>query len=406
MLSIGKEEKILLGGRILTNMGDSMFFMMVLWYFNEEFSSPMLLSLVFAISSLIDMLSFLLGPIVDRTSAKWNLFLVSMLQTVSVFLLWILINFLNKDISSFLLLFCLIIVYTISMIIYPSGEKLIPVFAKEKDLLKVNSLFQTSEKVLDILFNAVSTILISFLGFNIILMFVILFLGIATKLYQVVSISVEKIGNIESNNNLERGYSFCRYINDLSDGIKEMKSHSEILKLFLPLSISNLFYGIAIVGLPIISQVYISTQAYGYGTLLMSSSLGGMLGAILIGKFESSIQNPRKYACAFLMIAGVAWTLIPITMPKYFLISYICIFISNCAINMMNVMFISLMQKQIEQSLLGRVSTFTESLVSIMIPFGNMLGGFLLVHCSVLFVVILYGVALMLCGITYLCVGR
>ena len=282
MLGIGKEEKTLLSGRILTNMGDSMFFMMVLWYFNEEFSSPMLLSLVFAISSLIDMLSFLLGPIVDRTSAKWNLFLVSMLQTVSVFLLWILINFLNKDISSFLLLFCLIIVYTISMIIYPAGEKLIPVFAKEKDLLKVNSLFQTSEKVLDILFNAVSTILISFLGFNIILMFVILFLGVATKLYQVVSISVEKIGNIESNNNLEHGYSFYRYINDLSDGIKEMKSHSEILKLFLPLSISNLFYGIAIVGLPIISQVYISTQAYGYGTLLMSSSLGGMLGAILI----------------------------------------------------------------------------------------------------------------------------
>lgn len=159
MLGIGKEEKTLLSGRILTNMGDSMFFMMVLWYFNEEFSSPMLLSLVFAISSLIDMLSFLLGPIVDRTSAKWNLFLVSMLQTVSVFLLWILINFLNKDISSFLLLFCLIIVYTISMIIYPAGEKLIPVFAKEKDLLKVNSLFQTSEKVLDILFNAVSTIL-------------------------------------------------------------------------------------------------------------------------------------------------------------------------------------------------------------------------------------------------------
>ncbi len=96
MLGIGKEEKTLLSGRILTNMGDSMFFMMVLWYFNEEFSSPMLLSLVFAISSLIDMLSFLLGPIVDRTSAKWNLFLVSMLQTVSVFLLWILINFYGK----------------------------------------------------------------------------------------------------------------------------------------------------------------------------------------------------------------------------------------------------------------------------------------------------------------------
>ncbi len=135
----------------------------------------------------------------------------------------------------------------------------------------------------------------------------------------------------------------------------------------------------------------------------MSSSLGGMLGSILIGKFENSIQNPRKYAGVFLVIAGIAWTFIPITMPKCFLISYICIFISNCAINMMNVMFISLIQKQIEQSILGRVSTFTESLVSIVIPFGNMIGGFLLVHCSILFVVILYGVALMLCAIVYLC---
>jgi hypothetical protein len=82
--------------------------------------------------------------------------------------------------------------------------------------------------------------------------------------------------------------------------------------------------------------------------------------------------------------------------------AYPLIFISNCAINMMNVMFLSLIQKQIDLSLLGRVSTFTESMVSIMIPIGNFLGGILLLFISPLFAELLYGIALILCAVAYL----
>jgi hypothetical protein len=69
---------------------------------------------------------------------------------------------------------------------------------------------------------------------------------------------------------------------------------------------------------------------------------------------------------------------------------------------MMNVMFLSLIQKQIDLSLLGRVSTFTESLVSVMIPLGNFLSGILLLVVSPLWIELLYGIALILCSVAYL----
>ncbi|GAA6493601.1 hypothetical protein K280104A7_31650 [Candidatus Bariatricus faecipullorum] len=68
---------------------------------------------------------------------------------------------------------------------------------------------------------------------------------------------------------------------------------------------------------------------------------------------------------------------------------------------MMNVMFLSLIQKEIPGELLGRVSTFTESMVSVMIPLGNLTGGFLLSLGYPLLGQILYGVALILCGLPF-----
>ena len=55
----------LLLGRILTNVADSFINILIIWYFNEQYHSPVLLSVVFAVTSGIDALSFLLGPLVS-----------------------------------------------------------------------------------------------------------------------------------------------------------------------------------------------------------------------------------------------------------------------------------------------------------------------------------------------------
>jgi hypothetical protein len=164
----------------------------------------------------------------------------------------------TKFAFNLLLLVFLLIVYTGSAIIYPSGSKLIPVIAEENSLVKVNSLFQTTEKVLDVSFNAVSTIIISFVKLDYILFIILCLFYIATRLYRLVDKGLER----EDQEDFwkKEKYHVNEYLIDLRDGIREVKYHPDILWLFLPLTVLNLFYGIAAVGLPIVSGAYISDR--------------------------------------------------------------------------------------------------------------------------------------------------
>lgn len=395
-------ERYLLGGRIFTNIGDSILYMLVVWYLSGEFSSPLLLSAAFAGMSTIDAASVLAGPFIDRTGPQENLYGMSLLQggCAVIFIVFTIFAGLTARQYSVLLLAVLFLTYGASTIIYPSGEKLIPVLVKEEKLVQTNSLFMTTEKVLDTAFNAVSAILISFLTGNTLAWLILLMFILAAGFHRTVFCRLKENYQIR-NGKPEEKYSVHTYMAELKTGITEIKKHPDVVLLFLPLTVMNIFYGIAMVGLPVIADRYISSQAYGYGSLLMSSSLGGILGAFLISRFSESIQNPGKYTKIFLLTAGISWLLIPLTIESNFLFSYLLIFISNGAINMMNVMFLSLIQKEIPGELLGRVSTFTESMVSVMVPLGNLTGGFLLSLGYPLLGQILYGVALILCGLPF-----
>ena len=75
-----KIVKCLLYGRIFTNIGDSILYMFVIWYLNKDFSSPMLLSMAFAVLAVVDALTVFIGPIIDSTVPKQNLFWMSLFR--------------------------------------------------------------------------------------------------------------------------------------------------------------------------------------------------------------------------------------------------------------------------------------------------------------------------------------
>ena len=60
----------LLVGRVTTNIADSLFYMAVLWYFKETGHSPFMVAVLLTVTSGIDMVSFGLGPLIDRISMK------------------------------------------------------------------------------------------------------------------------------------------------------------------------------------------------------------------------------------------------------------------------------------------------------------------------------------------------
>ncbi len=72
----------LLIGRIATNIADSLFYMAILWYFKENRNSQLMVSILFTISSGIDMMSFSLGPLIDKISIKGLLKYSTFIQIV------------------------------------------------------------------------------------------------------------------------------------------------------------------------------------------------------------------------------------------------------------------------------------------------------------------------------------
>jgi hypothetical protein len=81
-----KEHKIvryLLQGRIFTNIGDSILYMLVIWCLSKEFSSPVLLSIAFATLAIVDALTVFIGPLVDSTVPKQNYSISSMANNVN-----------------------------------------------------------------------------------------------------------------------------------------------------------------------------------------------------------------------------------------------------------------------------------------------------------------------------------
>lgn len=398
MINTKKIERNLLAGILITNMADSIFYIFTVWYFNEKFESTVLLALVFSATSIIDAFSFLFGPMIDRTTTKINLLLMSICQVVLTSILFIVLCLLNLNsfARGIALLILLIFTYTASAIIYPSGKKIIPAIAGEERLVKVNSVFSTCEKILDIFFNAVSTLIITFLHEKMIVAVIFILFLFSVRFYFYISKNF-----VEHQTDREEDYSVKEYISDLKDGILAIKDHRNILMLFMPITIVNFFYGIAIVVLPCIAKTYICNEAYGYGSLLICASLGGVAGTFLIGRAKKAMKRYNEMTELSLMMAGVSWIGMTLALNKQVILSYIFIFISNMAICMMNIVFVALIQKDIEERLLGRVSTLTESLASIMIPAGNFVGGILLNHFNELYLEGVYGLALIICSFAY-----
>lgn len=166
MFNLFEKENVnvrrLLVGRVLTNIADSLFYMAILWFFKVHFHSPVVLSLIFIADSSIDMLSFTLGPLIDRIYIKKMLKIVTVVQIVTSVIAAILFQAkLWRDLMIWLLLGIYVISTIGSTLIYPAEEKILPVIVSKAKLTKVNGVFQMAYKTLDLFLDAVATALIT-----------------------------------------------------------------------------------------------------------------------------------------------------------------------------------------------------------------------------------------------------
>lgn len=377
----------LLIGRIATNIADSLFYITILWYFKIIFHSPMILSLVFIADSTIDMCAFIFGPLIDRVYIKNLLKYVTVSQIILSIVASILFHFKNWKTLTLVLLLLTYILSTIgSTLIYPAEEKILPSIVNKNKLTKVNSLFQVTYRILDLFLDALATVIVTYFSFNkamVISAFVFtIALGFYAKLYLPRNLIVSE---------KDHDYFTGKYLQDLLKGWYVLKNEGRILLLIIPLAVTNLFYGIASVGMPYFSSQYLTKSAISYGGLELFSSIGGLLGSLIVSKIDTLKPNLEQLIVICLGLAGISVVLEALV--ANYIPWLILIFALSSAfwISIMNINFEVLIQESFSPRILGRIETINSSIINCMIPIGSFLGGLIIQHFGAGIAILLQG---------------
>ena len=388
----------LLIGRIATNIADSLFYITILWYFKIIFHSPMILSLVFIADSIIDMCAFIFGPLIDRVYIKNLLKYVTVGQIILSIVASILFHFKNWKILTLVLLLLTYILSTIgSTLIYPAEEKILPSIVNKNKLTKVNSLFQVTYRILDLFLDALATVIVTYFSFNKAMVISAFVFTIALGFYAKLYLPRNLIVSVK-----DHDYFTGKYLQDLLKGWYVLKNEGRILLLIIPLAVTNLFYGIASVGMPYFSSQYLTKSAISYGGLELFSSIGGLLGSLIVSKVDTLKPNLEQLIVICLGLAGISVVLEALV--ANYIPGLILIFALSSAfwISIMNINFEVLIQESFSPRILGRIETINSSIINCMIPIGSFLGGLIIQHFGAGIAILLQGLAEVLTAIFYL----
>lgn len=393
----------LLLGRISTNIADSLFYMAILWQFKQSVHSPLMVSILLAVYSGIDMISFSFGPLIDRVSIKELLKIATFVQIITSFIVAIMLitGMNNNTIINIALLGLFTLSTVASAIIYPAEYKLLPLFVSKDELLKFNGIFQVTYRILDLVLDAVVTIIITFTSVKFTIILSAMFFVLAVRCYS--RLNVDKLAKDILD---DEEYFTGSYFKDILVGWKYLHKEKNILLLILPLGLTNFFYGIFAVGLPYFAQDYIHDSAIGYGELLFASSVGSIIGAFLVQRFRLNMENMRLFVAICFLGAGIFRIAVPMMINLNTIVLLVASAISSTWISMMNVNFEALIQMSFSSAVLGRVQTINDGILSIMIPIGTLTGGWVVKYFGSLNTQYIYGLALLISAIYYFLVKK
>ena len=264
-----KNFSILLFGRLITNLGDSIYSIATLTLIYSLTKSTFYSGITLFLISFTAILQIFISPIISKFDVKKFLIISQLLQAIILLFITYLI-FIDKLHITTLIIFIVCISF-INQIVYPIQLGLLPKIVKQQELVKANSLFSIAYQGSDALFNSIGGFIITIFGS--IYAFIINSLTFFINSVLFIFLS-SNLSNNENTNTVQENY-----LSKLSSGIKIWNT-----PLLKPLLIGIIIINFSTSSLLTILPEY-SETSYFYGILLSASGLG-----ILIGAFLSNTQ--------------------------------------------------------------------------------------------------------------------
>ncbi|WP_125153453.1 MFS transporter [Clostridium rectalis] len=332
---------------------------------------------------------------IDNLNPKKVVYGVDMFNGLFLLFIFIYSEFYTLGIGSII---CINIILAVTITLFsPASNTLIPLIVERDNLVKANSINSVVTSVAQILGPILGIYLFEVFGIKII----VLVNGISFVISSISEMFITcKEKNVESK---KRKISFKSSIIELYDYIKDQKSLKKIL-------IINVFLNFIVSPMLQLGTIHIVKVSLNLPNMFYSIFESILVAAILLGSILSiKISNKYQLTDIFkrlIYITTICFIIAAITINGSIKIPSIYKFVSilivfsliAIAISLFNVIFMALLQSEINISILGRISLAIQVLSMSSIPLGQIFFGYLLEELSTSIVFIISAI---LCYVPY-----
>ncbi|WP_436929538.1 MFS transporter [Halosimplex halobium] len=363
-------------GQFVTNAGDSLYTVAVLWLVFELSGSTVLTGIANAVLLLPWLLQILAGPVVDRLPLRPVLVGSQLLQGVVVLALPLAAATGNLSVG---VIFAVVPLLTLAtLLMAPMQATVVPRIVPDEQLSQANSALATVTLGLDMVFDALGGAFIAVFGATALFLFDAGTFALAALLFAGVAVSRsggdtgadsgadQSDGRAESDTDEES--ILGAYVADLRDGIDALRG-TVFVELVATTAVANLATGVTLAVLP------------AYGDALGGPAVyGALLGALGVGRLVGSLVAPYLEGVAYgrlLLVgnaAGAACWLGAVAAPSPALT--VTLFgLAWVPAGASGVLTATLNQTVFPADLLGRVSTTKGTASGATLPLGSLAGG-------------------------------
>ncbi len=387
---------LLLAGRIVTNIGDSLYLIAAMWLVLDLGGSAFYTGLAGFLTTLPSTLQFLAGPLVDKYDKKKIMVISQICQLVLILSIPILyyVGWLNIT----LVLIIMPILSLMEQLTYPAQTSLIPIIVKNEQLASANSLMTFAFRSVDMISRGLAGAMIVMFGaINIYI------LDSFTFVITIVLFSMMKLQ--KSSDSRKEKVSIkqvaINYSNDLKQGFNFIKG-TIIMNMFLGAILANFIFGMAFAILPIFSNEHGGADTYGY--LLAAFSFGFLAGAVMAPKFRNFRLG--MITIILYLIATLFWVGSVMLISYSTLLGVLFFSLATIPLGISEILLSTVGQMLIPPRLMGRVFSIITSVSALSYPLGSLSGGLLGIYFSPTLIFALGGLGLFAISTIWLIFSR
>ncbi|MCL2353015.1 MAG: MFS transporter [Defluviitaleaceae bacterium] len=369
MLKLFKENKmfrVFLAYQAFSGLGQGMFQLFILLSVHLIYQNPIYTGIAGFLMAGPSILSFVIGPIVDRKNKVTIMRLTSVLEFLSVALLAF-VPF--QENFGVWFMFMVILIFSLSSLFeVPSSNALLPQIVHEDDIMRANSLVNIAALTGGI---GIATLLfVSLRGgevdFSLLFGFSSAFIAIAFIFSLFLRDSLAK--KPQSPQKPPKNY-----LKDLKEGAKFLKQNI-LLYIVIAAVAKNFVIQIASVNTPMFAEYHVGAD--GYILLTLMGLIGGIAASYFVGIFGSRLKVGKLIFVLF-AIAGMVRVVFALVLPHHYIGGLAVLVLYAALGGSLNIVFQSLRQKLPPKDMVGRIETISTTLSAVFLAIGALIGGFL-----------------------------